>query len=95
VRDYRALHSVPPKRIELNVAGVWIACCDHEALRHFSLHAHLLGEKQGEDTATEDDGPKEQGRRKNGRIVCREHEVVEEKSEGEVQYEPRPTDEVV
>jgi len=83
VRDYRVL-SVPPKRAHLNVASVWVACCDHEALRHFSFHAHLLREKQGHNTATDHDSPEKKRGWENGRIVCREHKVVEEKRQGEV-----------
>jgi hypothetical protein len=55
----------------------------------------LLCKEQGQKAAAEDDSPEEEGRGKNGGIVGCEYEMIEEKCQGKVKDEPRPTDKVV
>jgi hypothetical protein len=55
----------------------------------------LLRKEQSQEAAAQEDSPEEEGCGKNGRIVSCEHEMVEEKCQSEIEYEPRPTDKVV
>lgn len=58
--------------------------CNDQALGHLSFNAHLLSEEQRQETATEDYGPEKEGRRDDGGVVGRKHEMVEEERQREV-----------
>ena len=68
---------------------------DLKAVLHLAADAELLCPDDLHGRAAGDDGPEEERGRERGRIVRREHNVVEYERQAEVENVRRPPDEVV